>query len=212
MKFKTTLIAGLVACFGAQAELLQPVQDIQKRWAVANYQTNEDAREDAFEKLAADATRVREANPGQAESWIWEGIVYSTYAGVKGGLGAIKLAKHAKKAYEEALKIDPAALNGSAYTSLGVLYYKVPGWPLGFGSDKKANELLLKGLEYNPDGIDSNFFYGEFLYDEEGEYAQARVALMKAAQAAPRPGREVADAGRQAEIQRALAEVNDELD
>ena len=44
--------------------------------------------------------------------------------------------------YEEAIRIDGNALDGSAFNSLGVLYYKVPGWPIGFGDKAKAKELL----------------------------------------------------------------------
>ena len=58
-----------------------------------------------------------------------------------------------KQSFEKAIEIDGDALNGSAYTSLGVLYYKVPGWLLSFGSDKSP-EISAKGLELNPDGID----------------------------------------------------------
>ncbi len=39
--------------------------------------------------------------------------------------------KEARASLEAALKIAPEALDGSAYTSLGSLYYQVPGWPLG---------------------------------------------------------------------------------
>ena len=55
-----------------------------------------------------------------------------------------------------ALAIDPKALAGSAYTSLGSLYYQVPGWPIGFGDDKKAREMLeAAGYEVTdqPDGV-----------------------------------------------------------
>jgi len=66
------------------------------------------------------------AFPDRAEPLIWEGIVVSSLAGAKGGLGALSLAKQAKTLYEGALKLQPEALEGSAYNSLGVLYYKVP--------------------------------------------------------------------------------------
>ncbi len=50
----------------------------------------------------------------------------STYAGAKGGLGALSLAKKSRAVLESALMIDDQALQGSAYTSLGALYAKVP--------------------------------------------------------------------------------------
>jgi Tfp pilus assembly protein PilF len=113
-------------------------------------------------------------------------------------------AKRARAQFEAALALDDKALDGSAYTSLGTLYHKMPGWPVGFGSDKKAREYLEKALQLSPTAIDPNYFYGEFLYDE-GEYARALEYLEVAQKAPPRPGREIADAGRQAEI-RALIE------
>jgi len=97
-------------------------------------------------------------------------------------------------------------LQGSAYNSLGVLYYKVPRWPMGFGNDKKALELLQKALAVNPGGIDPNFFYGEFLV-EQGKPREALTYLERALQAPPRPGRDIADAGRREEARRLLEEA-----
>jgi len=80
----------------------------------------------------------------------------------------------------------------------------VPGWPIGFGSDDKARELLEKALALNPDGIDSNYFYGDFLY-RQGDRDGARRVLQKALKAPPRPGRALADEGRRKEIESLLA-------
>ena len=62
----------------------------------------------------------------------------------------------------------------------------MPGWPIGFGNDEKARELLDKALALNPDGIDPNYFLGDFLY-RKGDYAAARQALDKALKAPARP-------------------------
>jgi tetratricopeptide (TPR) repeat protein len=178
------------------AELLS----IQQAWAKANYQTPAgDARLQAFDALEKRAEEFTRQHPGRPEALIWEGIIESSYAGAKGGLGALSLCKEAKGNLEAALELDPAALDGSAYTSLGTLYYKVPGFPVGFGDDEKAEKLLKKALEMNPDGIDPNFFYAEFLFEQD-RFPEALQRLDRAAHAAPRPGREAADKGRQAEI------------
>jgi len=189
------------------AELLS----IQQAWAKVNYETPEGAaRAQAFGQLEQRAEQFVRQHPGRAEALIWEAIVESSYAGAQGGLGALGLCKEARGNLEAAMKIDPNALDGSAYTSLGTLYYKVPGFPVGFGDHDKARKLLKKALEINPNGIDPNFFYGEFLY-EEGEYAQALQYLDKAAKAPPRPGRESADKGRRAEIAALTAKVKQKL-
>ena len=183
---------------------------IQSDWATANYATPDKERAAAFDQLIARAATFSSQNPRRAEALIWEGIVLSTAAGVKGGLGALSLAKQSREKLEAAMAIDANALDGSAFTSLGTLYHKVPGFPIGFGSDKKAKEFLRKALQLNPDGIDPNYFYAEFLYDDD-DYAGALQYLEKALQAAPRPGRASADEGRRQDIQKLMAKVRKEL-
>ena len=82
----------------------------------------------------------------------------------------------------------------------------MPGWPVGFGDDEKAEQLLKQALAINPDGIDPNFFYGDFLLDQ-GRKAEAKTYLDKALAAPARPGREVADEGRRMEIRDRLAKL-----
>ncbi len=189
------------------AELLA----IQQAWAQANYETPAgDARKAAFDALEKRAESFTKQHPDRAEALIWEGIVESSYAGAKGGLGALGLAKEARGNLEAALELDPKALDGSAYTSLGTLYYKVPGFPLGFGDHDKARELLKQALELNPNGIDPNYFYADLLCTD-GDYAAALPYLEKASRAAPRPGREVADKGRRAEIAALTAKAKAKL-
>jgi len=118
----------------------------------------------------------------------------------------LSLAKESRADLEKALSLDDKALDGSAYTSLGTLYYSVPGWPVGFGDDDKAEELLKKALALKPDGIDQNYFYGSYLISEK-RYAEARRYLDKARKAPPRPGRQLADEGRQKEILSAMADI-----
>jgi tetratricopeptide (TPR) repeat protein len=212
MKIHRRLIccAALLATLTAGAATPDPAFDaellaIQQAWAKVNYETPAgDARNGAFDALEKRAEAFTKKHPGRAEALIWEGIIESSYAGAKGGLGALGLAKEARSNLEAAMKIDPTALNGSAYTSLGTLYYRVPGFPVGFGDHDKARKLLQEALKINPNGIDPNYFYADFLV-KEGEHAAALPYLEKAARAPARPGREVADKGRRAEIDALMA-------
>jgi tetratricopeptide (TPR) repeat protein len=207
MKSLVTLAAALLLPLSfAFAGVPEEVSNLQQKWEQIRYKTPAAAQEAQYEQLVNEAQKTVSANPGNADVLIWYGIIESTYAGAKGGLGALSHVKNAKKALEQALAITPDALSGSAYTSLGSLYYQVPGWPIGFGDDKKALELLKKGLAINPDGIDPNYFYGDYLF-RKGDYAEAERALNKALQAAPRPGRKVADEGRRGEIEQLLAKI-----
>jgi tetratricopeptide (TPR) repeat protein len=187
-------------------EVTAAIAELQQRWAVANYELRDKPREAALDVLTQDAESLTRQYPQRAEPWIWSGIIRSTLAGARGGLGALGIAKAARRDLEHAIEIDPAALDGSAYTSLGTLYSKVPGWPVGFGSDEKAEQLLRKALEINPTGIDANYFYGEFQL-EQGHTAAAVQYLTRAQAAPPRPGRELADRGRRQEIAALLAKA-----
>jgi tetratricopeptide (TPR) repeat protein len=189
-----------------QAEL----QRIQARWAEINYQLPAKQREAAFAELSRHAGKAAAAEPEAAELHVWHGIVLSTWAGAKGGLGALDLVKQAKAELERAIELDPGALQGSAFTSLGSLYYQVPGWPLGFGDDAKAEAMLKKALALNPDGLDPNYFYGDFLLRHK-RYPEARAALEKALSAPDRPGRAAADAGRRGEARQLLEQVREKL-
>lgn len=211
----TALVAAFVLAVAAVPAQAQGNFDadlavVRDAWAIANYKTPADQREAAFEKLATQAAGLTARYPQRPEALIWEGIVLSTWAGVKGGLGALGPAKAAREKFESALAMDEKALEGSAHTSLGTLYHKVPGFPIAFGSDKKARAHLEKALQIKPDGIDQNYFYGEFLYDE-GDYAKAMQHLETALKAPPRPGRAVADEGRRAEIRALMAKVREEM-
>jgi tetratricopeptide (TPR) repeat protein len=184
---------------------------LQQAWARTNYETPAgEQRVQQFDVLEKRAEKFAHDHPQRAEALIWEGIIESSYAGAKGGLGALSLCKEARSNLEQALQLDPKALDGSAYTSLGTLYFKVPGFPLGFGNHHKAEQMLQQALKLNPDGIDPNYFYAEYLF-EEGRYVESMQYLQKAGKAAPRPGRELADKGRRGEIAALTAKVKEKL-
>lgn len=186
------------------------LRSLQNGWAVIKYQEpNEDTQISQMKKLAKKAALVAAQYPAYAEPKIWHAIILSTVAGMDGGLGALDDARQAKELLEQAIKINPDALEGSAYTSLGTLYYKAPMWPIAFGDNGKARAYLEQARAINPDGIDPNYFYGDFLVGT-GHAKEAIPVLEHALKAAPRPGREVADAGRRQEITQALLEAREE--
>lgn len=189
------------------ADLPPDVLSVAQRWAEVNYQMQGEAREQAYEELVLMAGQVAASNPESAPALIWSGIVKSSFAGVKGGLGALGLAKAAKADLERAIALDANAMQGSAYTSLGVLYMNVPGWPVGFGDEDKANELLTRAVQMAPHDIDANYFMAEY-YLKQNDHEEALKFLERAKNAPPRPGREVADAGRQGEIGQMLLQLS----
>jgi len=203
----STIVAlcGLLGAAPVQAgeALDQAIRQLQGAWAETRYQTPAEQQEAAYERLEKAAEMTADQFPGRAEPLVWQAIILSSHAGASGGLAALSRVRQARALLEQAETLDAGALDGSIYTSLGSLYYQVPGWPLGYGDDDRAEAYLKKALALNPDGIDPNYFYGDYLY-RQARYAEAVDYLGRALAAAPRPGRELADRGRRAEAQSAL--------
>jgi tetratricopeptide (TPR) repeat protein len=212
MRFKNSLAATFFMILAGPLlaatpeELIRPIQD---QWAEIKYRQPAKQQADLYHDLARQARKLSEAHPNLAEALIWEGIVVSSEAGARGGLGALSLAKEARNLLEESLKLDEKALNGSAYTSLATLFARVPGWPIGFGDKKRAESHFRKALALNPSGIDPNFLYAEYLVDRD-RFGEARALLETALKAPPRAGRELADKGRRQEIQALLQRIEKE--
>jgi tetratricopeptide (TPR) repeat protein len=221
MRAHTRLLAQAFGCAIALAIISLPARagedfssqllSIQQAWDKATYESADvEAKRKSLQMLDERVESFVHQYPTRAEALVWQGIVLSSYAGAKGGLGALSVAKRARDCLLAAVRLDGSVLRGSAYTSLGALYYKVPGFPLGFGNHETAEDYLRKALALNPDGIDPNFFYGEFLF-EEGKYAQSLAYLEKALAAPARPDRPLGDSGRRKEVDALLARVRTKL-
>jgi tetratricopeptide (TPR) repeat protein len=195
-----------VAGLSSSAQMPE-VREIQSEWARLYYLDeflNKNFRE--LQALSQQADKLAEQHPQNAEALVWDAIVLSTLAEKKGGLGALGLVKQAKRQLEQAETIDPEVLGGSVYASLGSLYSKVPGWPIGFGDDEKAEQYFKKALAINPQGLDINYFFAEYLVDQ-GEEMLALEHLELALQAEPMVDRPVADRGRRQQALKLRAEL-----
>lgn len=206
MGFSLALLVPVIS----QASPTTDVQTLQQTWDKINFQTSgNEAKLNALHELEKTAEQVVAANPNQAEPLIWEGIILSTDAGIVKSLSALGKVKQAKVLFEKAIQLNPNAMDGSAQASLGVLYYQVPGWPMAFGDNKKAEQYLKQALAISPNDIDSNYFYGDFLLKNKRPQ-EAITHLMTASKAPSRPNRDIADNGRHQQIEQALARAQKE--
>lgn len=220
MEYRMIKIANISLAMGFSLALLVPVisqaspttdvQTLQQTWDKINFQTSgNEAKLNALHELEKTAEQVVAANPNQAEPLIWEGIILSTDAGIVKSLSALGKVKQAKVLFEKAIQLNPNAMDGSAQASLGVLYYQVPGWPMAFGDNKKAEQYLKQALAISPNDIDSNYFYSDFLLKNKRPQ-EAITYLTTASKAPSRPNRDIADNGRHQQIEQALARAQKE--
>ena len=100
--------------------------------------------------------------------------------------------------------MNPQTANGSAYVTLGSLYYMVPKWPIAFGDTKKAEQMFQAALKINPNGIDTNYFYGDFLL-ANNQAEEAEKYFERALSAPTREDQPFADNKLKEEVKLALA-------
>lgn len=227
MKYAALMFVGLLSCGQvALADAVDPqvpsstvetflptsaeVQEVKDAWAEAKYNLKGDEQIEAFETLITRIDTLREQGGDPAEWDLWEGTVLSTYASLKGGMGALKMVTRARDLLEKSLEQAPHLEDSLAYGVLGTLYYRVPKWPVGFKDGKKAKRYLQKAVASAPESIDANFYYGEYLASQK-EYKEAQTYFSLAMQAPHRPDRELSDMGRRHEIQQALDALNKRL-
>jgi tetratricopeptide (TPR) repeat protein len=203
-------VGALTLLGSVQSVAAEDYMTLAHQWAVVQYRTPEAKRLDAMSALKDEADQAAGAAPHDAQILTWDGIITSALAGLKGGLGGLSLAKEARRKLERADEMAPGALNAGAKTSLGALYAQVPGWPLGFGSRKKAKAYFDAALAIAPQDLDANYFYADYLYRQRA-YRDALQAVQKALAAPPRPGRKIADEGRRGEARALLEKISDKL-
>ena len=183
------------------------IHSIELQWEHIKFEEsgspNQFAHIDALAKFAANLTTKY---PGRVEPLIWEGIVTSEEAGMAGTMSALGYAKRARAMLEQAYVQDPAALDAGAPTSLGVLYSRVPGWPIGFGDNDRARQLLVQAVSLAPNGMDANYFYADFLMNQH-EYAAAYEILKHALALPPQKDRPLWDKNRRAVIRELMAKA-----
>lgn len=185
------------------------IKKLQEAWTTAKYQSKDKSETVAkLEACAKEAEIVTENFPGKAEPVIWNGICLASQ-GEYLKISALPKVKAAKILFEKALTIDKKALHGAAYTNLGVLYHRVPGWPIGFGDAKKAEENFKKAVAIAPENVDVNYFYGVFLYAQE-RYDEA-AKYLDLAMKAPSRKRPLADSKRKEEIASAIEKLNKKI-
>jgi tetratricopeptide (TPR) repeat protein len=208
------LIALLATASGAlscqAADSLPPeVRRLQTKWEAIKFGVPEgDEQTKQMNSLGEEADAIGANQSNVPEALIWDGIITSERASMASTFSALGLATRARDILEQAYKMDPARLDAGATTSLGVLYYRVPGFPIGFGDKKKARQLLEQAVKLAPNGLDAWYFYGDFLYTQD-ELPKAVEAFQHALKIPPHPDRPLWDKNRRLVIQEMLTKIEE---
>ena len=189
-------------------EVVQAVRNLDAEWSEIFFRLPEDEQGKKLEALMPKADALIERYPGTAEPLLMKSLVLCALAAAEGGLGALSLVADARDLIVRSMKVNPRAMEGSAYVILGNLYYRMPGWPLSFGDNKLARANLETAIRLYPDALDTNFYYGDFLL-EQGEFTKAMIYLEKAEKAPVRPGSQLSDLKLKEELKQSLKDARE---
>jgi tetratricopeptide (TPR) repeat protein len=179
------------------------IKQTESEWASIYYSLPKNKQQQAYTQLLEKTTNLVRQYPNAAEPLFWQAVVKASYADHQDAFSALSSVLEARNLLQKAIKINPETMNGSAYVTLGTLYYMVPKWPVSFGDDDIAKQMLETALKINPNSIDANYFYGEFLL-LHNKPKDAIAYFEKATTVPPRPEQTYADNQLKAEAMLAL--------
>ncbi len=155
------------------------VRKLRNEWEQVFYGLPQAQHAERFKAMLDQLENLTAQHPQAASPKALMAMVLCTYAGARQGLDTLTLIERARDLSREAIQMDPRALDGSAWITLGNLYQRLPGWPISFGDNTQAREYLGQALKLFPEAMDTNYFYGNFLL-EQGDYEEALKYLQKA--------------------------------
>ena len=206
--FAALLVARAYTLSSQATDALPPeVRRLQTKWEAIKFGVPQgDDQTNQMNALGEDADAVAAHFPAMPEALIWDGIITSERASMASTFYALGFAKRARDILEQAYNLDPAKLDAGATTSLGVLYYRVPGFPIGFGDKARARQLLEQAVKLAPNGLDAWYFYGDFLYSQN-ELSKATEVFQHALKIPQHPDRPLWDKNRRLVIEELLAKI-----
>jgi len=176
---------------------------LDDEWAEIFYRLPPHAQVDKFKDLMKRIREFKTQYPQRAEPLILEAVTLCTLAAADWGLDSLSRINEARGLLEKSIALDLKAMDGTALITLGNLYFRLPGWPISFGDDEQGLQYLEMALQLFPDGLDSNFFLGDYWLGEE-EYDKAIPYLEKAEKAPIRPHHRLSDVQIKGEAQKDL--------
>ncbi|MDP2903389.1 MAG: TRAP transporter TatT component family protein [Methylovulum sp.] len=168
--------------------LQDALQGIETEWASIYYGTPRQLQGSAYATLLDKTVKLSRQYPKDTNALFWQAVVKASYADRQDPVSALAAIYEVRDLLNKIITINPTTMNGSAYVVLGTLYHKAPAWPIAFGDDEKASKSFQAALKISPDGMDSNYYYGEFLLannplkDAEIYFKKASVAPVRATQ------------------------------
>lgn len=118
---------------------------------------------DWFATAVAYAERAVETHPGGVDGRYWHALTLGRLGETQGVLRSLSVVSEMRRELETVLELAPD--HAGAHFALGMLYYRLPGWPLSFGDNNRALEYMTAAVELAPDNTTYRLGLAELLLD-----------------------------------------------
>ncbi|MCB1317957.1 MAG: hypothetical protein KDK27_18460 [Leptospiraceae bacterium] len=150
---------------------------------LGEYSDSDSDKEKYFGEGVEHGKKAIELNPDSVAAHTWYASSMGSHGLVRGIMSSLfylgPIEKHAKKAVE----LDESYFEAAPLRLLGRFYHQAPGWPVGPGDNKKAQELLERSIEVGPEFAFNQVYLAD-LYISKGKKDDARK-MLEAALALP---------------------------
>lgn len=139
----------------------------------AQLEIDKNRRIQLFENCVAIADHALALDANDIGGLYWKAAAMGKLAKDTGILNALRMLRPMEKMLLRVVALDEKYEDAGGHRALGRMYYKLPGFPISFGSNQKALTHLKRAHELFPNDIITRVFYAEVLYDK-GRKEEAR--------------------------------------
>ncbi|GJL76578.1 TRAP transporter TatT component family protein [Nitrosomonas sp.] len=170
----------LLATISWIAQLAQSTQDAtvmaelaRLEYANAEVETEKSKRIELYKICIDTADKALAVNPDEVGALYWKAIAMGKLSEETGILNALRMTRAMERLFLRVIALDENYGHAGGHKALGRMYYKLPGFPISFGSKEKALFHLKRAYELYPNDIIVRSFYAELLFDM-GQKHEAR--------------------------------------
>lgn len=139
----------------------------------AQLESDKERRIQLFENAIETADQALALNANDVRGLFWKAAAMGKIAEDSGIINALRMLRPMESMLLKVIELDEHYENAGAHRALGRMYHQLPGFPISFGSNRKAQMHLKRAHELFPRDVITRAFYAELLYDS-GRKAEAR--------------------------------------
>ena len=138
---------------------------VRLEYANAEVETEKSKRIALYKVCIDTADKALAINPDEIGALYWKAIAMGKLSEETGVLNALRMTRTMEQLFLRVIALNEDYDDAGGHKALGRMYYKLPGFPISFGSKEKALFHLKRAYELYPNDIIIRAFYAELLVD-----------------------------------------------